>query len=373
MGDVLTADFEKRFPGGAVVRATLHLAMDTPGVTVLFGPSGSGKTTILRCLAGLERPEQGVIRCGDETWLNAAAGVSLAPQQRRVGYLFQEYALFPHLSVRRNVEYGLAHLGAAGQRHRAAEMLAGCGLAGFEDRLPRALSGGQQQRAALARALAPSPRLLLLDEPLAALDAPARARLRAELRRLLLESGVPSIVVTHDRNEALALGDLLVVIVEGQVRQAGPVEEVFSRPADHLVAESVGVETVVAARVAGVQDGLVEACVGSVRILAADPGDLGEPEVLVCIRAEDVLLETEPRRRESARNHFPGVVRTVTPEGPLVRVALDCGFELAALVTRPACEELQLAPGREVIAAVKATSIHVIPRVANRPASRPTR
>jgi molybdate transport system ATP-binding protein len=359
---LLTADIQKRFPGGTVIEAKFHLPLDPPGVTVLFGPSGSGKTTVLRCLAGLERPQSGAIRWNGEVWFDAAMGRCLSPQERRVGYLFQEYALFPHLSLRGNVAYGLAHMDAAAREQRAAEMMRLFGLEGLEDRPPRALSGGQQQRAALARALAPSPRLLLLDEPLSALDAPTRARLRPELRRLLLQTGVPSVVVTHDRNEALALGDAMAVIVEGRLRQIGPVEEIFSRPADVQVAESVGVETVLAGRIVEVREGLLEAAVAGVSVLAVDPGSLEGGEVLICIRAEDVMLEADVRRQESARNHFASIVQMLTPEGPLVRVTLDCGFRLAALVTRPASEELGLAPGKRVIAAVKATSIHVIPR-----------
>ncbi|MBM3774082.1 MAG: ATP-binding cassette domain-containing protein [Acidobacteria bacterium] len=240
MAGELIARFEKRFPGGPVIEASLSVGLGNPSVTVLFGPSGAGKSTVLRCLAGLERPERGSIRLRDEVWHDSASGLCLAPQRRRIGYLFQEYALFPHLTVRKNVEYGLRLRPARERRERACSMLGRLGIAELEGRYPRQISGGQLQRVALARALAPAPRLLLLDEPLSALDEPTRARLRGELRRLLLASGVPAVLVTHDRAEALELGDRMLVMIDGRIRQAAPPEEVFRAPAGPDVAEALG-------------------------------------------------------------------------------------------------------------------------------------
>jgi len=170
----LAAEFEKHFPGGTVIQVELRRPADAFSLTVLFGPSGSGKSTTLRCLAGLDRPERGTIRFGDEIWSDAGRGIFLPPQRRRIGYLFQDYALFPHLRVAQNIGYGLGKIAAAARRRRIEEITALLGLAGLEDRYPRQLSGGQQQRVALARALVCRPRLLLLDEPLSALDAPTR-------------------------------------------------------------------------------------------------------------------------------------------------------------------------------------------------------
>jgi len=359
MSAELAADFTKRFAGGVVIEAALRCPAYRATTTVLFGPSGCGKTTILRCLAGLARPERGTIRHGDATWFDAAAGVSLPPQRRGVGFLFQEYALFPHLTVAGNVAFGLANLPRPERHRRVAELLALLQLTGLEGRYPVQLSGGQQQRVALARALAPRPRLLLLDEPLSALDAPTREQLRRELRQLLAAVGTPAVVVTHDRVEAMALADQVLVLDAGRIRHRGPVHEVFSRPADLAVARIVGVETVEPGHVVRVVDGLATVAVGRAELVAVALEST--PEVYVCIRAEEVVLQKEAAPT-SARNRLPGRVVSLTPEGPLVRVGLDCGFPLAALVTRPACEELHLREGDAVLVLLKAPAIHLLPR-----------
>jgi len=358
----LSARFARRFPGGPAIRADLDLPLGGAEVTVLFGPSGAGKTTILRCLAGLETPDEGTVRLGAETWFDADSGVNRPPQARRVGFLFQDHALFPHLTVAGNVAFGLAGLPRAERERRVSDGLSFVGLSGLAARRPRELSGGESQRVALARALVRRPALLLLDEPLSALDSPLRIRLRGELRTLLTSLEIPSVVVTHDRAEALALGDRVAVVTEGEVRQTGPVDEVFSRPADVGVARVTGVECVLPGRVVAEADGVVTVAIGGARLAAADlTGARGE--VFVCLRAEDVLLERgAPAFRESARNHLAATVTAVTPEGPLVRVALDCGFPLSALVTRPARDELGLVPGAAVTAVVKAASIVLVPR-----------
>jgi molybdate transport system ATP-binding protein len=362
MDRALTFDLERRFPGGPVVRARATLPFEGAQVTVLFGPSGSGKTTVLRALAGLDRPDAGRIAFDGETWLDVARGVSVPPQRRRVGLLFQEHALFPHLGVAANVAYGLGHLPAPAREARVREVAARVGLAEeLLARRPAELSGGQRQRVALARALAPSPRLLLLDEPLSALDGPSRAELRGELRRTFEASGVPAVVVTHDRVEALALGDRIAVMVDGEIRQLGPVQEVFAAPADAAVARVVGTENVLAVRVEGRREGLAVVRAGPVELLAVDPGALGR-DAFACIRAEEIVLEDAPGAPSSARNLLPGVVAARADEGPLVRVTVDCGVRLVALVTRPGADALRLAPGRPVAALVKAPSVRLVPR-----------
>ena len=352
---------EKTFPGRPGIDCTLELPAEG-AVTVLFGPSGAGKTTILRCLAGLERPDRGTIRFGDETWFDSASAIDLPPQKRRVGLLFQDYALFPHLTVAANVAYGLAGLPAADRRRRVAETLAMLRLDGFAERRPPQLSGGERQRVALARALAPHPRVLLLDEPLSALDAPTRESVRSDLRRLLTGLSRPTLLVTHDRIDALALGDRIAVISEGRLRQVGAIEDVFSRPADLGVARAVGVESVLHARVVDrPSDGLVTVQVGPAVLTAVDPGGI-DGAVFACIRAEDVVLERGPTGQVSARNRLEGTVTAVTPEGPLVRIRLDCGFALSALVTRQACRDLGIVEGEVLTAFVKTPSVHLIAR-----------
>jgi molybdate transport system ATP-binding protein len=361
MSGRISFEVRRSFPGGAEIRAGLDEPLGPGEVLVLFGPSGSGKTTVLRSLAGLDRPDAGAIAFGGETWFDAAAGIFVPPQRRRAGFLFQDFALFPHLSVGDNVAYGLGRLSPEDRKGRVEEtarLLRVEPLLGR--RIPR-LSGGERQRVALARALAPRPRLLLLDEPLSALDAPTREELRGELRALLHHLGIPSILVTHDRVEALALGDRMAVLVDGTVRQVGPVERVFGAPADQAVARVVGTENVLPVRVAGNEGGLVVVEAGPVRLLAVDPGHL-PAEAFACIRAEEVILENAPGAATSARNHLCGVVTSLVHEGPLVRVTLDCGVRLVALVTRPGAEQLGLAPGREVAALVKAQAVRLVPR-----------
>lgn len=356
-------DFEKRFPGGRTIRAAFACPADQFSITVLFGPSGSGKSTILRSLAGLERPERGVIRCGHETWLDSASDTFISPQKRGVGFLFQDYALFPHLNVASNIGYGLQGLSRADRYRRISEMLSLIQLSGLERRSPRTLSGGEQQRVALARVLIRKPRFLLLDEPLASLDAVVRESLRRELRRLLRSFGIPCFIVTHDRHEAMALGDQLIVLLDGQVRQSGPLNEVFSRPADSQVARILGVESVLSGRVTRSDNGLatVDVAGGPSPLLVASALPAGE-QVWLCIRGEDVSLHTGPNATTSARNQLPARIVSLEPEGPLVRVTLDCGFHLVALITRTAAAELSLHPGAAVTAQIKAPAIHVVPR-----------
>jgi molybdate transport system ATP-binding protein len=362
----LFADFEKHFDGGPAIRVKLRRPVATFSLTVLFGPSGSGKSTTLRCLAGLERPDWGVIRFGDEIWFDAERNIFLAPQQRRIGYLFQDYALFPHLTVEQNIAYGLGKFSAAARRQRVEEISTLLELAGLEHRYPRQLSGGQQQRVALARTLVCRPRLLLLDEPVSALDAPTREQLRRQLRHWLFELKISALFVTHDRIEALALGDYLAVFHAGRVCQSGSVQQVFSAPADLNVAHIVGVDTIEQGRIVKISDGLATIAIGQKQLVAlapsADNGGI-ETEVYVCIHAEDVTLEMgADMPKTSARNHLVGRIRSLDREGPIVRVNLDCGFPLKALITNQACQNMGLQEQGEVVALIKATAIHVITR-----------
>jgi len=366
MERALAFDILRRFPRGPVISARASWPLEGALVTVLFGPSGSGKTTVLRSLAGLDRPEEGSINFDGTTWFDSARGLFVPPQSRGIGLLFQEYALFPHLSVAGNVGYGLHGLPHASREERVAEMADRFGITGLLARRPAKLSGGERQRVALARAMAPRPRLLLLDEPLSALDAPTRETLRGELRHLLEQAGVPAIVVTHDRIEALALGDRLAVLVDGAIRQVGPVHEVFSAPVDVDVARVVGTENVFPSRLARRENGLVVMRAEGTRgaeFVAVDPGGV-EDEAYACVRAEEVVLEPFDGHDSSAQNRLAGVIATRRDEGPLVRITVDCGVRLIALVTRASADRLELVPGRRVSAVVKAPSVRIVPRTA---------
>jgi molybdate transport system ATP-binding protein len=350
----LTIDVQKQFSGGPQIQAKLELDLDRFGITVLFGPSGCGKTTLLRLISGLDRPDGGHIHLEGTAWFQGTRQVPA--HQRRVGYVFQEGALFPHLSVAANIAFGLGR--TPERSDRVAELTRRVGLAGLEHRRPGELSGGQKQRVALARALAPQPRLVLLDEPFASLDRPAAEQLRHELRAMLRAEGMPALLVTHDREEALSLGDRMLRMEAGCIVQAGRPEEVLTGLSTDP--GEVGSEAIVSARVVGRKEGLLCLEVGSVRLYAPDPG--GEfSRARLCIRSEGVSLEREGGMPGSSRNHLQARIVGLESRGPLARVRLDCGFPLEALVTTWACRDLGLAAGDSLIALVKATAIHVIP------------
>jgi molybdate transport system ATP-binding protein len=332
-----------------------------PHVTVFLGASGSGKTTVLRCLAGLERPQRGHIRCGDRLWFNAAERIHLPPDERDVGVLFQEYALFPHLTVAQNIAFGARHMPRAQVAARVAELVDTFRLGGLEPRLPRQLSGGQQQRVALARAVFRRPKLLLLDEPLSAVDRPTGDELREELRSLIRALAIPAYIVSHDRVDALTLADRTVLVDEGRIIQSGTTPEVFDHPGSAAAARLVGVDTILLGRIAAVEHGLARIIVAGREVRAQAPADAGH-EAALLIRAEDVALARHDVTDSSVMNRWRATVVTHAAEGPFVRVGLDCGFRLSALVTRDAWQRLALQPGDDAWAIVKAATIRALPR-----------
>jgi molybdate transport system ATP-binding protein len=343
-------------------RLELDLSLEVPAgrCLALVGPSGAGKTSLLRCVAGLLRPSGGRIACDGEAWADAA-GAWVEPERRRCAYVHQDYALFGHLSAWRNVAYPLRGMRRAERRRRAVAQLARFGVEGLADARPRTLSGGERQRVALARAVALEPRALLLDEPLAALDARTRAHASRELAGTIAAAGVPTLLVTHDFQEAAALAGEIAVIDRGRIVQRGSAGALASRPAAAFVADLIGsvVLTGVAAPAPGggsevrLEDGAV--------VASTDEGVAGP--VAVSVHPWEITLEPRTARAAtSARNRVPCRVATVTELGSRVRVGLDAAQPLAAEVTPAAVAELELAPGREVVAVWKASATRVVER-----------
>ncbi|NEE01307.1 ABC transporter ATP-binding protein [Phytoactinopolyspora halotolerans] len=235
--DLRVTDVTKAFGEVPVLRG-VSLMVGAGGTLALLGPSGCGKTTLLRIVAGLEDPDGGTVAAGDRVLVGP--GDRIPPERRRVGMVFQDWALFPHLTVADNVAYGLRRLGKEKIGTRVRDALEMVGLSALADRAPGTLSGGQQQRIALARAIAPQPSVLLLDEPFSNLDAALRVRVRTEVHQLLADLGITTVVVTHDQEEAFVLAENVAVIRDGQIVQQGPPTTIYARPADRWVAEFVG-------------------------------------------------------------------------------------------------------------------------------------
>jgi thiamine transport system ATP-binding protein len=268
--------------GGVTALADVSVSVAEGEFFTLVGPSGCGKTTTLRTIAGLETPDAGTVRIGGRDV------TGLAPEERNAGIVFQNYALFPHMTVRENVAYGLRFRdppGGVSRRDRVDELLSLVDMDGMADREPTSLSGGQQQRVALARALAPGPEVLLLDEPLSALDARLRERLRVTVRDIQRELAITTVYVTHDQAEALAISDRVAVVNGGRIEQVAPPEEVYRSPATRFVAEFVGDNNVLEASVAGTDP--PQADLGGAVVALPSGADVTAGEsVTVCIRPE---------------------------------------------------------------------------------------
>jgi molybdate transport system ATP-binding protein len=319
------------------------------------GPSGAGKTSVLRVVAGLLRPERGVVEVGGDTWLDTERGVDVDPERRRCGYLFQEYALFPHLSAWQNVAYPLR---GPDRRERALELLERFGVAGLADARPRTLSGGERQRVALARALARRPRVLLLDEPLSALDARTRAHAARELAAVLREVEVPALLVTHDFVEAATLGDRVGIVDAGRVLQQGTPSELAAAPRSAFVADFTGAVVLTGLARAGA-DGLthVELDGGG----AVTSTDRAEGRVAVSVYPWEIAIEPpDEAPHGSVQNRLPAEVLTVTVLGNRVRLGLAGPQPLAAEVTRASADALGLRPGVGVTASWKAAATRLV-------------
>jgi molybdate transport system ATP-binding protein len=337
--DTLTAAF--RLP---LRTFDVELTLDVQGTLAIVGPSGAGKSTILRAIAGLAKPAEGRIALGDDVWFDSAAGTSRPPEERRVGLVFQEYALFPHLTVRQNVAFG--------GRDRVDELLERFRIAPLANARPDALSGGERQRVALARALARDPAVLLLDEPLAALDPHTRDAVRVELRTTLRELGLPTLLVTHDFLDAAALADRVGVLVDGRIVQLGTADELLSAPVSPFVARFAG-GNVLHGR-AKRADTLTAVELDDRNVIVSSDDALGE--VAAIVYPWDVTL-SRVLPTDSAQNHVQGTVTSVVPVANRMRVTVGA---VTAEITAESAERLQIREGDLLVASWKATATRLV-------------
>lgn len=330
----------------AVGQTTLSLHLEGErGTIALAGPSGAGKSRALRALAGLLTPERGVVRVGGETWFDLSSGIDVPPERRHVGFVFQDHALFPHLTVRQNIAF------ARGMD--PDELMSRLGIGHLAAAKPARLSGGESQRVAVARALARRPQLLLLDEPTAALDVATAALIRAELAALLDELAIPCVVVTHDFEEAAALARRIAVVADGRVLQIGTASELVTAPRGDFVARFTGANLLRgdARRTA---DGLTEVTLDSGEVVYST--DAGEGRVGLVVHPWDVTVGSA-ETSDSSLNHFEARVGRITVIGNKARVVIG---PIAAEVTTASVERLGLREGGDAIASFKATATRIV-------------
>jgi molybdenum ABC transporter ATP-binding protein len=342
---------------------TLDVQFDAPpDVTILFGASGSGKTTTLKCIAGLLRPDAGHIAINDDALFDYERGVDLPIRKRGVGYVFQNLALFPHLSVRDNVEFGMQGLGKRERRARSAEMMEALHIGHTAARKPRDISGGEAQRVALARALGCRPRILLLDEPLSAIDEATKLGIIRDLKSINRRLQLPILYVTHSREEAVSVGSRVIVYDRGQVVARGEPLEVFGAPATASVARLTGVENIFEGRVIARNERG-----GTLTVEVTESGrgcrveipfiNLSLDErVRVAIRSGDILLATEEPRSTSARNILEGRIEAIEQQANRTEVKVASGVSWKVSVTRQAADDLGLEAGQRVWLAFKTHS-----------------
>lgn len=362
----MSADLRIAVAARSPVPLAVDLHVASGELVAVVGPSGSGKSTLLRTIAGLHTAVRGRIHCGDTPWLDSNRGIRRPPQERRVGMVFQDYALFPHLTARDNLVLSMDHGNRRERRERAAALLAQVRLQGLEDRFPAQLSGGQQQRVAVARALAREPRVLLLDEPFAAVDMMTRERLQRELALLRQGIDIPTVLVTHDLQEAAALADRLCVVHEGRSLQTGPPEALFRQPASAHVARLLGN--------ANVFRGVIERDSGGCAWLrwgnttlepGADPGLPAGARVDWAIPEADILLHRRGRPSRGEReNPVSGTVSECVVLGTQTSITLDCPEVPARLrlaLPTHAARRNGLATGVAARVSLLAQGIHIMP------------
>ena len=335
-----------------------------PGITVLFGPSGAGKSTLLDCIAGLLRPDSGRIACGDEVFLNSDSGVYVPPQRRRVAYVFQTLALFPHMTVEENSGYGLSDLPRGQREARVASALAAFRVDKLRARKPAEISGGERQRVALVRSLVTLPRVLLLDEPLTGLDAHLKSSIVDDLRAWNVAQKIPIVYVTHSREEVDSLAERVIALDHGRVISEGTPLEVLDAPRRRRLAQAAGFENLLNATVLDLRpsDGVMRvrleksACEVEVPLGEASPGHV----VRLAIRAGDILLATEHPKGLSARNVLPGRIVSLEQRGTLVHAHVDTGVVFTVHLTPGAQRGLALAAGKPIWLVLKTHSCRLL-------------
>ena len=334
------------------------------GITILFGPSGAGKTTLLDCIAGLANPDKGRISVEARVLFDSEQGINVRPRERNIGYVFQDLALFPHLTVEANVAYGLGGLTPEHRKQRVADALALLGISELRGRRPAEVSGGERQRVALARALVTRPSVLLLDEPLAALDMPVRMKIAEDLRRSIQELPIPVLYVTHSRDEVFMLGERMLMLERGKIISEGTPHQVMSAPRSETVAQLAGFENVFDAEVTSIHEdrGTMTCKIAEDKVELETPlvrAEVGS-KLRVGISAGDVLLATSAPVGLSARNILPGKLVSLGQRDMIVVARVDCGVEMSVHLTLAARDSLQLIPGRQVWLIVKTHSCHLL-------------
>lgn len=337
-----------------------------PGITIVFGASGSGKSTLLRCVAGLVRPDRGTITIGARTLFDASGGIDVPVSDRHVGFVFQQLALFPHLDVEHNLRYGLRGTPPGLARERVAGVAASFRIAHLLTRKPSDISGGERQRTALARALVTDPSVLLLDEPLSALDHRTQSHIIEDLRQWNAQRRIPILYVTHSHREAFALGDRALVLDGGRVVAVGTPQEVLHAPASELLAQLAGFENIFTGTVrAASPDAGTMLCrldgVGTELEVPLLTGASVGTTVRLAVRAGDILVASEAPRGLSARNILPGTVRTVRRAGTTIVAHVDAGARFEVHLTPNARTALGLAEGQPIWLVIKTHSCHPVP------------
>ena len=361
----LEVRIRKRFPNPeGTFNVNVHFRA-LAGFTILFGASGAGKTTILDCIAGLTKPDEGRIFVGGEELYDSEKNCNLPAWKRRVGYVHQDLALFPHLTAAENVRYGLRSLSAAERDSRSSEIMARLRIDRLRDRHPAQISGGERQRVALARTLVTEPRVLLLDEPLAALDRPAKSSLVNDLRRWNQHHRIPILFVTHNGEEVFTLGDEVIILDSGRIVAQGLPHEVMRVPRLETVAQLSGFENVFDVTVTALHEarGTMTCKIGKSEVELETPlvrADVGT-RLRVGIRAGDLLLATEKPRGLSARNVLPGAIKRLEQRDVIIAATVECGgVEFEVHLTLAARDSLKLADGKKVSIVGKTHSCHLM-------------